>query len=288
MQSSPASRCHHIRTNGMRCGALALRDHRYCYYHQRSRPMMVNFASSSSSPILMPLPLFEDAHAIQTALHSVVYRMLDGVINQKTAGLMLYALQIASSNLKHMKGEAADPDGVVVDLPRLSELPAVEKTAEAERMNSHTAGLTHYGSAPTGKDEYFDDVMRQAREMKEHPEKIMDETYAPDLPSSLEKAVMAIEGDTVGREFSHRVEERTRRGGEEDRARAAAQEKNAGTQSADVTATRDADAAEKVEPEKPAAGKLPPGTIQGCAERRPRASAGRASQGGASRDRRAG
>jgi hypothetical protein len=168
MESSPSPRCHHIRTSGLRCGSLAVRNRRYCYYHQRSRPLLLNFAQPAHTPVLMQLPVFEDAHAIQSTVRDVAYRLLDGTFSQKTAGLLLYALQIASSNLKHMKAETPDPEQVVVDLPKLSEIPQPTPIAESVPLNSHTASRTHFpDTPPSAIDDYRDDVKRQSREMRE-------------------------------------------------------------------------------------------------------------------------
>ena len=47
----------------------------------------------------LDLPPFEDANSIQIALMQVVDALLDNRIDSKRAGLVLYALQTASSNL---------------------------------------------------------------------------------------------------------------------------------------------------------------------------------------------
>jgi hypothetical protein len=229
MQSSPAPHCNHVRTSGLRCGSLALRNKRYCYYHQRARPAMVNFAGSNRQPVILSLPLFEDAHAIQVTLHSVVYHLLEGHIGQKTASLLLYAMQIASSNLKHMKAEAPDPEKVVVDLPKLSETPPPEPTEETARINSHTLRRAHFPYTPSARDEHYDDVMRQARELRENPSQLAEGTFAPGLPPTLNDAVKSLDGnwsDRLSPEFRAKSENK---------------------------------AASKPDD------KLPPGTIQGCA-----------------------
>lgn len=136
-ESAPATHCHHVRSSGVRCGSLALRDKRYCYYHQRSRPLMVG-SKNRGTPVLLALPLFEDAHAIQATLHSVVFHLLEGTMDHKTGSLLLYAMQIASSNLKHMKIETPAPGESIVDLPKLSEIPDPEPHQETSRLNSHT------------------------------------------------------------------------------------------------------------------------------------------------------
>jgi hypothetical protein len=85
-----APRCVHVRTNGVRCGSPAMRGQERCYFHDRqARP-----------PIPHHLPLLEDANGIQCALMVVIGRLYASTIDHKTAALLLYALRIASANLK--------------------------------------------------------------------------------------------------------------------------------------------------------------------------------------------
>jgi hypothetical protein len=69
------------------------------------------------------LPVFEDAHSIQTVIRQVVQLMLTRRIERKDAGLLLYALQIASGNLKLMQAEKAKPTQVVVEPDKATETP---------------------------------------------------------------------------------------------------------------------------------------------------------------------
>ena len=62
------------------------------------------------------MPYFEDAHSIQTVIRQVVQMVLQKRLERKTASLLLYALQIASSNLKRMELEKPQPEQVVTDL----------------------------------------------------------------------------------------------------------------------------------------------------------------------------
>src|SRR5208282_4712347 len=71
----------------------------------------------------MVLPVFEDAHSIQTVIRQVVQLMLSRRIEHKDAGLLLYALQIASGNLKMMQLEKARPTQVVVEPDKAAETP---------------------------------------------------------------------------------------------------------------------------------------------------------------------
>ena len=60
------------------------------------------------------MPLLEDAASIQLALVQVTDALLKGTLDRKTAGLVLYSLQTASSNLRNMQKEAeADSDNAI-------------------------------------------------------------------------------------------------------------------------------------------------------------------------------
>jgi hypothetical protein len=116
-------RCQHIKTNGTQCGSPALRGGKFCYHHQecRAERVTVKGADGKASEILVPV--FEDAHSIQTMVRQVVMLMLEDKIDDKKAGRVLYALQIAASNLKHMEAEKPRPVQVVVDPAKVAETP---------------------------------------------------------------------------------------------------------------------------------------------------------------------
>jgi hypothetical protein len=85
--------CQHVRTNGVRCGSPALKTKTMCFYHNRmALPLQV-----------FKIPCFEDGDAIQHTIWKVVQGILSRNIEPKDAGRVLYALQIASSNLKQTR-----------------------------------------------------------------------------------------------------------------------------------------------------------------------------------------
>jgi hypothetical protein len=85
-----APRCGYIKANGVACGSPRMKDHELCYAHERM---------AAVRPKKLDLPPMEDANSIQMGLMHVARGLMDGQIDQKTAGLMLYCLQIASSNV---------------------------------------------------------------------------------------------------------------------------------------------------------------------------------------------
>ncbi len=132
-------RCRHIKVNGTQCGSPALRGRCYCYFHHnwRSRGTYGAAQRGSQKPCHSDFPVLEDANSVQAALMQVIRLMLAKEISPKEAGLLLYALQIASSNLRHLRLEPGVREQVVVDpaLVQCSPLngyPAREEDFEAE------------------------------------------------------------------------------------------------------------------------------------------------------------
>src|SRR5947207_3954926 len=89
--------CQHIRLNGLRCGSPALRGQRHCY-HSTLRVIEKTPAE---------LALVEDASSIQVALMQVLRGLARQQWDPRCAGLILYALQIASANVKQIREERA-------------------------------------------------------------------------------------------------------------------------------------------------------------------------------------
>jgi hypothetical protein len=111
MPSYP-NRCQHIKVNGTQCGSPALRRNRLCYFHKRHHDERIELNSDRQKndrqkrararrAVAIDLPVFEDANSIQVSLMQITRLLIAGDIDTKTAGLVLYALQTASSNLHH-------------------------------------------------------------------------------------------------------------------------------------------------------------------------------------------
>ncbi len=99
--------CEHIKANGQFCGSPALRDRNYCFFHlthigRRLRAERAHeraLQSHDRQSAALELPPLEDSDSIQVALMQVIDAILHERLETKRAGLVLYALQTASSNL---------------------------------------------------------------------------------------------------------------------------------------------------------------------------------------------
>jgi hypothetical protein len=108
-------RCQHIKMNGTQCGSPALRWRRQCFFHERIRRERAKIAADTSAQSRFDLPLLEDANSVQVALMKTIQMLGSGRLDHRTAGLMLYALQTASINLRNADFEADEATNVVID-----------------------------------------------------------------------------------------------------------------------------------------------------------------------------
>jgi len=147
MNSAP--RCEHTKIDGTPCGSPALPTSRFCFFHDRFREQHITLNQKPSGPAEMVLPVFEDAASIQIALWEVTRLLLTDQIDHKKAGLVLYALQTASSNLARMaklaKDAAAEEDwsdvnpdslwtALGIDKEEVLRVDRESKAAEAEKQ----------------------------------------------------------------------------------------------------------------------------------------------------------
>jgi hypothetical protein len=107
-------RCQHVKVNGTQCGSPALRWHRLCFFHNNVRGARAKILADTSAPRMFDLPLLEDANSVQMALMKVIQMLGSGRMDHRTAGLMLYALQTATSNLRNTDFEADEVTDVVI------------------------------------------------------------------------------------------------------------------------------------------------------------------------------
>ena len=123
--------CRHIFTAGRRCQSPSLRGQDLCYFHQTTRPDRRPPAHTHPEAFTLPMP--EDRAAIQLALGQIIARIAAGTLNARRAGLLLYALQIASLNLP--KATESDPDTQVEEITEDPDLGPLAPKAEYKTPN---------------------------------------------------------------------------------------------------------------------------------------------------------
>jgi len=101
--------CAQRKANGDPCHSPALHGERFCHFHKLMGKPKINIDNSPSGHAY--LPVFEDAVSIQSAITDVCEMMLHRRIETKEASILLYAMQVASTNMAHMNGEKGQSNG---------------------------------------------------------------------------------------------------------------------------------------------------------------------------------
>jgi hypothetical protein len=141
--------CNHIKVNGLRCGSPSLKGRPYCYFHYSvTRPL-----------IRTDLPVLEDAGAVQYSLNRLAEYILEKRIDYKQASLLLWLMQIASSNARNARLEPFLKEDMVREHPDDSYFPnALSKDSVAE------------GSEPLAQaDASFANAAQPAADDDDHP-----------------------------------------------------------------------------------------------------------------------
>jgi hypothetical protein len=85
-----APRCRWVRQDGTTCGSPQMKRHIYCFAHRQM---------AEAQALMLQLPALEDANAIQVGLMRIQKALIEGTISTKTAGLLLYSMQLALQNV---------------------------------------------------------------------------------------------------------------------------------------------------------------------------------------------
>ena len=111
-------RCRHIHADGRRCGSPCLRGEAFCYFHHTSRKPIAKPQRRRSRHSAFDLPLPEDRTAIQLSIGEILRRIATNDVDPRRAGLLLYGLQIASTNLAQDRNQSRrQPSAAPPELP---------------------------------------------------------------------------------------------------------------------------------------------------------------------------
>ena len=92
--------CQHVKANGSRCQSPALRNENFCFFHRHTRERARRQFLAQRSGLKLQFPVLEDPESIQIAIGDVLNALVSGRIDHKSAGLMLYGLQLAAANIR--------------------------------------------------------------------------------------------------------------------------------------------------------------------------------------------
>ena len=129
-RANDAPRCRWVRQDGTTCGSPQMRRHVYCYAHKQ---MMETRA------MMLRLPALEDANAIQISLMRVQKELIDDTITPKKAGLLLYSLQLAMTNVGQTTFGEADECELVTEVADEQEALRRQQAAFSQSEKRFTA-----------------------------------------------------------------------------------------------------------------------------------------------------
>jgi hypothetical protein len=164
-------RCQHIKVNGTQCGSPALRRNRLCYFHKTWQGSRIALGANRArrGRAVFDLPLLEDANSIQLALMQVMRLILSGQIDGKTAGLLLYALQTASSNLARTNFEPTIKTRVVIDPRTVDQTPLGEDPWNREDYREQEQNEEAEAAAPKPTEESNEEKVPKIQAVAEPP-----------------------------------------------------------------------------------------------------------------------
>jgi hypothetical protein len=128
-----APRCQWVKQDGTACRSPQMKQHIYCFAHKQM---------AEARELMLMLPVVEDANAIQLGLMRTQKALMEDTISMKKAGLLLYSMQLAMTNVGQTTfGQAKDEEMVreTVDEDEAFSEKAVsnQHSAFSEDQNQH-------------------------------------------------------------------------------------------------------------------------------------------------------
>jgi hypothetical protein len=148
-RADEAPRCSWVREDGTVCKSPRMKNDIHCYAHCRMR----NARAEN-----LWLPALTDANAIQMAVMLVQRALIDDEISEKKAGLLLYSIQLAATNVdKTTFGESdeemvtetqSDNDAMDAHNEQMEKQKRIEKVKNPPLINTDDTDLKREQSLP--------------------------------------------------------------------------------------------------------------------------------------------
>jgi hypothetical protein len=135
-----APRCRWVRQDGTTCGSPQMKRHIYCFAHKQL---------AEAQALALMLPALEDANAIQVGLMRIQKALIEGTISTKTAGLLLYSMQLALQNVGQVTFGQAKAEEPVRETVDAEQALSDQRSAFSENQNQHQRPFTTEGTEDT-------------------------------------------------------------------------------------------------------------------------------------------
>src|SRR5580765_4056698 len=142
-----APRCQWVRQDGTSCGSPQMKQHIYCFAHMQM---------AEARTLMLMLPVAEDANAIQIGLMQIQKALIEDRISMKKAGLLLYSMQLALTNVGQTTFGQAKDEEMVRETVDEEEALSRQQSAISEKQHlppRHGGTEEEQGSPRMGADE---------------------------------------------------------------------------------------------------------------------------------------
>jgi len=136
--------CAQRKHNGDPCQSPALRGQRFCHYHKVMGKPKAEIDNEPSGHTY--LPVFEDAVSIQSGISDVCEMMLHRRIEAKEVSILLYAMQVASTNMAQLnskkgqrKQKSPASSAPPTEAPPANSSPTI--SSEPQRLPPNNSGM---------------------------------------------------------------------------------------------------------------------------------------------------
>src|SRR5579864_6648041 len=139
-----APRCQWVRQDGTSCRSPQMKQHIYCFAHMQM---------AEARTLMLMLPAAEDANAIQVGLMQIQKALIEDRISMKKAGLLLYSMQLALTNVGQTTFGQAKDEEMVRETVDEEEAISRQQAAISEKQNQHQRPFTTEGTEDTEKNQ---------------------------------------------------------------------------------------------------------------------------------------
>jgi hypothetical protein len=143
-----APRCQWVRQDGTSCRSPQMKQHIYCFAHMQM---------AEARTLMLMLPAAEDANAIQIGLMQIQKALIEDRISMKKAGLLLYSMQLALTNVGQTTfGQAKDEEMVRETVDEEEAFSRQQSAISQDQHSPRRHGDTEeeQGLPPMGADEH--------------------------------------------------------------------------------------------------------------------------------------
>jgi DNA-binding MarR family transcriptional regulator len=123
-----APRCQWVRQDGTSCRSPQMKQHIYCFAHKQM---------AQARTLMLMLPAAEDANAIQVGLMRIQKAVIEDTISMKKAGLLLYSMQLALTNVGQTTFGQAKDEEMVRETMDEEEAFSRQQSAISNQQNQH-------------------------------------------------------------------------------------------------------------------------------------------------------